>query len=137
MKFKHGKDYEIWRALGAFLDAMDHGERFRHLNREAMQKMMDALAAIDAVSIAIGHGEIMVTSFYRPGNTKSYHGKMQAFDLRSKDKPTSWLWSMEKLGQLMRENDDQIQFDSHKELQRTNDPNRHLHVEIDTGDINA
>ena len=137
MKFKYQRDQAIWAALCAFLDHIGSGERFRYLNVDALQKLRCTLEAVDAVSVAIGCGEVTVTSLYRPDDTDSYHSKLQAGDLRSKDKPPRWLSAMELLGKILRENDDQIQLDMHKSLEESKHPNRHLHWEVDTGDIHA
>ena len=137
IQFKYSEDRAIWKALCAFLDNVGDGERFRHLNVNTLRKLRYALEAVDAVSIAIGCGDITITSLYRPHDKDSYHSKLQAGDVRSKDKPPRWLWSMERLGKILRENDDQIQLDMHKSLEESKHPNRHLHWEVDTGDIHA
>ena len=90
-------------------------------------------AAIDDLSIATGHGEIVVTSFLRPDDRKSYHSKGQAIDIRVRDKSPRWFEAMMLLKFALQRLDPQVQMVMH--LEEYNKENSHIHCEIDNGSL--
>lgn len=91
------------------------------------------MLVIDALSQATGHGEITITEFIRAQDFDSYHSKAQAADIRVKDKPKEWYAAMILFKHVLERLDWQVQLVPHLELYGTK--HQHIHVEIDTGDI--
>lgn len=118
MKFKTNKDKSLWDASTTCKD------------KDANAKLKAVVQIVDLFSQVTGNGEITITSYWRPQNTRSFHSILQAVDIRVRDKTLAFYWGMEALGKLLRQFDEQIQFDMHKPLYKTKD--RHIHIEIDT-----
>ena len=121
MRFKTNKDESLWNADPTCKD------------KAANAKLKAVVQTVDLFSQVTGNGEITITSYWRPQNARSYHSILQAVDIRVRDKKRAFYWGMETLGKLLRQFDEQIQFDLHKSLYGK--PQQHIHVEIDTGTI--
>ena len=110
--------------------------QFKHSIEPAsapFKKLLMVLECLDAYSQAVGCGEIVITSLYRPDDLDSYHSKFQAADIRINDKPSWWIMAVELIMTAFKQCDDTIQLDRHLELRNT--VSEHLHIEIDTGDL--
>ena len=83
---------------------------------------------LDTASRMAGYGEITITSALRIGDLK-YHGKGQALDIRTHDKPPEFYDFMEECGKVIRKRTKRFQMDLHPALRGT--PNAHIHIEID------
>ena len=119
MKFKENKDESAWNA------------DLTYRNPAANAKLRAVASLVDQFSQVTGNGEITITEYIRPGARRSHHSILQAVDIRVRDKTRAFYWGMEILGKLLRQFDEQIQFDMHKPLYGK--PEQHIHVEIDTG----
>ena len=124
MKFKHDRDAEHWRSP----PVIQHGDPHN------IAKLQDLIHVIDIFSRLMGEGEVVLTSYYREGDPK-YHGKLQAGDLRTKDKSAKWKAAMAHFAKAVRKGDDELQLDFHVELIGT--PNEHLHVEVDDNSLSV
>ena len=118
MKFVKDKDAEDWR----------HPPILQGSDPVMVMKLQDYIHVIDQFSQLIGSGEITITCYHRKGD-KKYHGKLQAADIRTKDKDRTWRDVMLQLFIAVRKGDSRLQFDHHPEL--VGKPQEHFHIEID------
>lgn len=108
-------------------------ERSLAKGKPAFMRLYRVMLVIDALSQATGHGEITLTDFLRAQDFDSYHSIEQAGDISVKDKPRKWYAAMILFKWVLFRLDPQVQLVAHLELYGTD--HRHIHVEIDTGDI--
>lgn len=100
-------------------------------NSIAFRKFWYVITMLDAFSQAVGMGELMVTSLYRPRD-KGLHGEFLAADIRTNDKPKWFVMALEMIMVVLKRCDSTIQHEPHRKLKGT--VNAHLHIEIDIGD---
>jgi len=119
MKFKYSKDQEDWIEYSNPSPA----------TRKAVIRLQRVIKVLDAITLATGHSEIIVTSYLRPDNQNSYHSLGQAADIRINDHSICWRLAMCKIGEALKALNAQIQMVPHYEL--WNKENEHFHVEVD------
>jgi len=123
MKFKHNKDQEDWIVYSNPNPATP----------KAVMRLQRIVKALDAITVAAGHSEIIVTSYLRPNNQNSYHSLGQAADIRIHDHSMLWRLAICKIGEALRTLNNQIQMVPHYEL--WNKENEHIHIEVDDGSL--
>jgi len=123
MKFKHTKDQEDWIECS----------NPTPMAPKAVVRLQRLVKALDAITVAAGHPELIVTSYLRPNNKNSYHSVGQAIDIRVHDHSMSWRLAICKIGEALKALNAQIQMVPHYEL--WNKENEHIHIEYDDGSL--
>lgn len=123
MKHKHQKDRDDWYRLAT-----------RNDTRPATIILQKVIAAIDALLVAVGQPEIMITSFLRPTDKDSYHWKAQAADIRTHGRSGTWCVFVTSVLWLCGHIIPNLQIDMHRRAWGT--ANEHFHVEYDDNSLN-
>ena len=116
MKFKRPKDRDDYRMLT--------GKYASESN--AWLKMW--VETLDKLSVMLGHGEIMVTSYIRPDDVHSRHCSGKAIDIRVRDKSTEWYVAMHGICRWMEELNPRFHVNPHWNQYRGEQP--HIHLEV-------
>ena len=116
IKFKERKDKEFWDNLPEKCD------------QELFKLLKWVIEIMAHISHHLGYGGIVITSFIRGDNEKSWHFWARAVDIRVKDKPVNWYVAMLKLGECLNVLDSRIFFQPHYDLYRTKDQHIHIHI---------
>lgn len=121
MQFKHTRDAQEYTNL------RPNGDQISH------EKLKRLVVLVDQFTLLAGCGEIMITSYFRPDDADSYHSRLQAADIRSKDKPDRWKTAMAHLARAVAAVDPALLIYLHPELVGTTQ--EHVHLAVNDGSI--
>ena len=121
MKFKTDEIADMWRRPKLPPDADPH----------KVTKTQKFGIAVDMLFQLLGYGEITITGYARAINPKrkSFHPKLQAFDVRIHHLSTEQRRDIIKIMIAIWRADPELQCDPHYDL--WGEPNEHFHFEVD------
>ncbi len=93
-------------------------------------KLRQFVQVLELISILTGYGELTITSFIRLDNMKSLHYHARALDIRVKDKPSAWYYSMALIGLALGILNKSVRMNPHYKLYGKSQ--QHIHIEIRT-----
>jgi len=121
MKYKSDEIAEMWRRPKLPPDG----------NPEKIAKTQNYAILVDHLFRLLGYGEVTITDYHRPVNPKrkSFHPKLQAFDVRIHHLSTEQRRLAIKIFIEIRRADNELQCDPHYSL--WGEGNEHFHFEVD------
>lgn len=113
-EFKDNNDAQEWNNISK------HTSERNLLLREYVQ-------VLGLISIMLGFGAIVITSYIRLGKKTSCHYYGWAVDIRTRDKPEIWYFCMVSIGRAIELLNPRFRMNPHF---NTRDSAPHLHIEI-------